>query len=605
MFGALLYLRVVSLRNRITGSVKRLRQPKYLISALAGAAYLYLMFFRRMRLLVAVPSAPGMPAGAGLMGAALTPDLVLTLAATLLLLYLLIQFTFAWISPATQPRLRFSEPEIAFLFPAPITRLRLIHFNLLSAQFTILLSSVVLTVVLNRWSSLGGNALARAIGWWLIISTVSLQNTSNQLSVARQLQRTGGKIRALVLGAVALFVGALVYSVWQRAKPPAPGDLKGLGEMLRYATGLVDSGLLHRVLGPFKWVAGPFAANTARSFALAIGPALVIPALFYLAIVRLEVSFAEGSIAHAERRAQVKAAWRAGNYRRPGARVKSVRAPFALRDRGRPEIAFFWKNLIAIQSWFSLRIFRFVLPALVVIGAINLKSSSHHPGALAPLVLAGAAMTAFYTLLAGPQLFRQDLRSDLANADILKTYPLAGWQVILGEILTPALVLSGILWLTLLVAGWAWMSLMGSSSTFAATAQATLILCVGVIIPLVVLLQLLVPNGAALLFPAWHQASRTRGAGPEAIGQRLIFVVGQLFAIVLALLPAALAGLLIFLATIGYGFFLDHHHVLGLPTAIVLATAGVAAVIAGELGIVTWWLGTRFERLDIAMELRP
>ena len=34
-----------------------------------------------------------------------------------------------------------------------------------------------------------------------------------------------------------------------------------------------------------------------------------------------------------------------------------------------------------------------------------------------------------------PQLLRQDLRSDLLNADLLKAYPLPGWQIVLGEVL--------------------------------------------------------------------------------------------------------------------------------------------------------------------------
>ena len=53
MLGALLYLRLTSLKNQIVSRAKRLRQPKYLAGALAGAAYFYFIFFRR------IGSAPG------------------------------------------------------------------------------------------------------------------------------------------------------------------------------------------------------------------------------------------------------------------------------------------------------------------------------------------------------------------------------------------------------------------------------------------------------------------------------------------------------------------------------------------------------------------
>jgi len=55
------------------------------------------------------------------------------------------------------------------------------------------------------------------------------------------------------------------------------------------------------------------------------------------------------------------------------------------------------------------------------------------------------------TVLLGPQVARLDLRMDLANADILKTYPLRGWQIVLGEVLTPVAILSVVFWLELLL----------------------------------------------------------------------------------------------------------------------------------------------------------
>src|SRR6185312_2127554 len=48
MIGALFYLRLTSLRNLISSRLRRLKQPKYLVGAIVGAAYFYLMFFRRM-----------------------------------------------------------------------------------------------------------------------------------------------------------------------------------------------------------------------------------------------------------------------------------------------------------------------------------------------------------------------------------------------------------------------------------------------------------------------------------------------------------------------------------------------------------------------------
>ena len=59
-------------------------------------------------------------------------------------------------------------------------------------------------------------------------------------------------------------------------------------------------------------------------------------------------------------------------------------------------------------------------------------------------------MFAGYTIIVGPQLARQDLRSDLPNADILKTYPIEGWRLALGELLAPTAILTAVLWVELL-----------------------------------------------------------------------------------------------------------------------------------------------------------
>ena len=62
------------------------------------------------------------------------------------------------------------------------------------------------------------------------------------------------------------------------------------------------------------------------------------------------------------------------------------------------------------------------------------------------------AIALVYSLLLGPQILRLDFRHDLPLADILKTFPVRGWQIALGEILAPVAVLAAFQWLLLLLA---------------------------------------------------------------------------------------------------------------------------------------------------------
>src|SRR5690606_16722710 len=105
-----------------------------------------------------------------------------------------------------------------------------------------------------------------------------------------------------------------------------------------------------------------------------------------------------------------------------------------------------------------------------------------------------AAMFGAQTLFIGSQLARQDLRSDLDKVDIIKTWPLPGWQVVLGELLTPTLVLSVILWLCLLQ-----ISLGPGSSQLVQAAPLRLAggLALALVLPFLCAVQLLVANAAA------------------------------------------------------------------------------------------------------------
>jgi ABC-2 type transport system permease protein len=443
-----------------------------------------------------------------------------------------------------------------------------------------------------------GGRLIHALGWWVILSTLNFPTTASSLTVARwaQIRPDFGRLRRIALVLITLIAATAVWPFYRGASPP---ESPGLGPELQLVASLgesLDSGILHFLLLPFTWVVAPFLASDLESFLRAFIPAFFLLVALYAWIIRLEVPFEDGSIALAGKRSLLRSDRHFGRGSARGARLKALRDPFRLADKGRPETAFLWKNLFAIQSWFNLRLF---LIAIGIAAAAAWSTSSPVRGIsrgsrFAPLVLAGSAVLAVYTLLAGPQLLRHDLRGDLANADILKTYPLAGWQVVLGELLTPLAILSGLLWLALLMAVWALCRLGGNIAWFSPGLRVVLTVCFALIIPPVCVLQLLIPNGAALLFPSWFQATRTRGGGVEVIGQRLIFAGGQFLAILAALVPAVIIAALIVFAS---------QWLIGLAAASILATLAVLTIVMGEAWCGLWWLGERFEKFDVSSEV--
>jgi hypothetical protein len=280
---------------------------------------------------------------------------------------------------------------------------------------------------------------------------------------------------------------------------------------------------------------------------------------------------------------------RAGNWQAAGKKFKHKRPPFELRPSGPPLMALLWKNLVNAGSAFTARTW-IILAAVLIAMSIGMRGFSRDSNWLV-VVGSFALMIGIWALLIGPQIVRQDFRQDLPNADLLKLYPLRGWQLALGEILAPALILTGVQWLLLLVAA----ALVGplASGKISGELIVALGVSIAVVLPALNLISLLIPNAAVLLFPSWFQAGKEGPQGIEATGQRLIFALGQFLAFILALIPAA--------AVFAGCFFLIKF--LAGDTLAVL-TAGVAATLVlaleGSLGVML--LGWLFERFDVSAE---
>ena len=596
MLSALLYLRLMSLRNWLVARGRRLRQPKYLIGAVVGCAYLYFFFFRgfggspgsRGKRAATAPALAAMESANASLPLDWLP--VTTAFGTLMLLAFL---ALMWIVPTQRAALGFTEAEIAFLFPAPITRRALIFFQLLSSQFRSLLGALVLTLFSNRWTVLGGNALTHAVGWWFIFSALNLHFSGANFTLTRlaDLGLGSWRRRGLILVAITGVVAAAVARLPAEVQLPDPGNLFDLRPFTDWVVALTRTAPLSWLLWPVGILLGPFLAIDGPGFFRAFGPALAIVALHFLWVLRSAVAFEDASIDHAQKSGARIAAWRAG-ARRGAAPAKGRAGPFLLGGTGRPEFAFLWKNLLSTWPYFTQRVL-LVSAAVITAGCLWLGAQPAARGHQA--VVGGIALLfAAYTLIVGPQFARQDIRSDLVHVDILKTYPLHGWQIILGELLAPVAILTGLLWLALLAAALSFRP--GGPGFEWLTPQVRVAIAAGLalIAPALVALQLLVPNAAALLFPGWFQMTRTRGGGPEAIGQRMIFFFAQIVTMACALVPAvAIAALLIFIG----------QWLLGPATAVMIATLAVLAVLLGEVWCGLWLLGGRFEKLDLSSEL--
>jgi hypothetical protein len=429
------------------------------------------------------------------------------------------------------------------------------------------------------------------LGWWVVLGTISLHFTATSFVVTRLLDRG---VTSLARGAIGIAVLALAVGVpvvWTLTALPAPTqqDLAGLPEVARYVETALQSGPLPWLLAVPRLMIAPMFAADARAFVLALGPALLVLAAHYAWVLFSAVSFEEASIAKAAKRATKLAAFRAGNLRTTA--LKRLRDPFKLRDSGRPELAFLWKNLVAMGWLFTPRT-ALIVAAIIAVACLWLAGADLRGGQA--FVAVAASVVLPIVLFFGPMFARQDLRSDLKNADILKTYPLAGATIVFGEMLAPIAVLSVITWLALFA-----VALTGVTTETEIPAYVKVLgpFAAAVCTPFFCALQLVIQNGIALTFPAWVQSVSNQGEhGLDVLGQRLLFFAGQVLLLALGLLPGALAGVVTFFVV---------NWLVGPIAAAVLAWLVVMTVLGVEIWAGVRWLGERFARFDLSSELHP
>jgi hypothetical protein len=580
MLGTFLYLTACSARNRIRVRIRRLKEPRYLIGSIVGAAYLYyFVIFRAVR---SGRSRSGGGAatgtGPGPLASILTrfAGQIQFVGSAVLLLFAAV----AWVFPGSRKPIEFSRAEVQFLFQAPLGRRQLLHYKLLRSQLGVIFSSVVATVLFRPATLTSGWTML--VGVWLLLTLFRLYSIGVSLS-RESLARhgTSGLARqwapVVVVLAIAGVLAATVALDWRELSALTGG--RAVFEEVQRIMSIGAAGL---VLLPFRMMARLPLASSALEFLTVLPMMLALIALSYLWVLRADTAFEEASADHAEQRAQTRTASRAPT-------VKTMATPFALQLEGRLETAILWKNLIMIGRYASVKVLARLAPAVI---AVAVMAGQAGKGGLATLAAMLCLVLSGFTILLGPQIARNDLRQDLANLAVLKTWPARGAVIVRGEILAPAVLLTGLAWLFILASGLLFGSapMHGSAVVSIMLDRVSYTLGAMIVAPAMLLAQLVVHNAAAVLFPAWVAVTSSRARGIDAMGQRLLMMAGLLLVLVAFLLPAVLvAGAVTAAAFMSTGM-----------VVVILPALVITAVVFGECFLATEWLGRVLDRTDVS-----
>lgn len=492
---AAVLITTASLKNRVLRQVRRLRQPKYLIPTLVGVAYFVSLFGRRLFITRVAPGAVDDDA----------PSLVFVEVFFLVMGLLVVAG--AWVFGKDDAVLQFTEAEIQWFFPAPVTRRALLHYRLGMTTLRTLFGAVISTLIFGR--SMTGHPYLFTLGFWVALSVMSMHGTAASLTRASLAEQGLLGLRRRVVSVLALLavVGVAVWAAVQFSPPVPPSDVDA-SAIAGWVGQVLDERPLKYLLAPARALTGLMLAPDLGTFLWRLPWGLALFALHYAWVLSSKASFEDGAVEFAARRTARLEAMRSG--RRGLSPSSSKWQPFKLGAVGRPEVAFLWKNAIAARRLLGLRIIPVVLAIALSSGLVGFSLVQRTPAGYAALAAIVCCGVWALVVLLGPTMVRADLRADLPNLDILRSWPLSGAAVVRGQVAGVAAMLTLLQW-ALLAAALA-LSAFYVEPAFGLLRRVELAVCCALLGPPFTVLGLVVQNGAVLLFPGGSRRTRSARA---------------------------------------------------------------------------------------------
>lgn len=575
VFGVFAYLTVTTIRNRFAGMAKQIRNPRYALALLFGAAYMWYFLFR--------------PAGLS-RSVGLNPfqHIEVELLASLGLFILFMRW---WLFGNDRSALAFSPAEVQFFFPAPVTRRALIQFKLLRGQLAIIVNALLWVVIFGRGDT-DLPPVLRGISIWALFTIFMLHRLGATIvrAAATQHGRAGARRNVIALSVFAVAAAGLLWTAVQAY--PLLRTASGFREIANVLATVLQQPIPNALLAPFRVLLAPTFASSPGEWARTFPPVLLIAGLHYLWVIRTELGFEDAAVEASALRARLVESMRA----RRGGQVKPVRAGnrawIRLAPTGHPAVAILWKNILALSRTSG----RATLAFAVWIAFMTTIVSLTGEATLTTILGGGALILAAFSVLVGARFVRLDLRQDLVHLRLLRTYPVEGSALVAAEVAGSTLVLTAAQTACL---AFAHLMFLSQPDIELDVAIRWLILLLAPI-ALVILnaASVTIQNAAALLFPAWVKIGTTKAGGVEMLGQSLLTSLASLLALAIALLPAAIAAVAAFA---GVRFLFDGAII---AAAIVAIVAGLAT-LAVEVGMAMTMLGEVFERGEMVTAGTP
>jgi hypothetical protein len=515
---AFLYLISTSARNRFVSQFKRARNPRYALALVFAGFYIYWFLLRPTR------------TGLG--------EIFLTKPAEAIgTLLIVLMLSSAWVFGSDKLALAFTPAEVSLLFQAPLSRRALTGYKLYRAQVAVLINTLLWVFLLRR-----GNAhlpaVARALGIWVLFSTLNLHRLAAALVQSSWKEHGRAGIRRTIWS-IAFFAFVIVTIVAGLVQNrTALTNTDDIGGFFLALTDVLSRAPASWGLYPFHIVIAPSFAMTVSEWLRTIPLALAMMAIHILWVLRSDVAFEDAAIEASAERARRREASR--SRRGVGAVVSTKRTSktIALAARGHPALAIVWKNMLCLRRTAQFRLLIGPVAMALAFGAAASDGASD-PGMF---VAAGALAVGALLLFFGGRMIRNDLRHDMLNLPLLKALPIAPRDLLVAEVASSTLPMAAIQVAAVIVA------FIASFFTEAMPVPVNLRIAIVVSAPIAAVTLngalLTIQNGLAVMFPAWMRLGSQVSTGVEALGQNLIATMASVLSLVFALIVPLVIGLI-------------------------------------------------------------
>jgi Putative ABC exporter len=450
----------------------------------------------------------------------------------------------------------FSPGELNFLLAGPFTRRELLAYKIFVGLLSAMASAVFFLVV-----------FLRNFPWWLaayigiVLSLLLVQLLSISCVLVAQIigERAYSRARRLALVAVVVLLAVMA---WHAFGAGVGGGFSGVMQRLRESTAA------RGLLAVFEVFARTMTAETFYPEVVRWGGlALAVVGALVLLVLRLDADYVEASVMQSQKLYERLQRRRRGGFTGwSGKATTRGRLPQLPWLGGAGPIA--WRQLLS-----ALRHSRGLLIALAIMAVVAcpILVIARDERSFGPLLGALAWMSVFLT-----QRMTFDFRGDLDQIDGLKSLPLRSTAITLGQLVTPALILTALQMIVVVMAV-VWLRV------------APGVLWAGAVVALPFNLILFeIDNFLFLLFPSRQMAGNPTDF--QFLGRSMLMLFAKMVILGVAGGLAVGVGFVVY-KIVGRGWL-----VMGLAAATVLAA--FAAILVP-------WIAWAFRRFDVSTETPP